>query len=137
MIDALKIVGALLCGAGLLFLIYVESDEQRSRDFTNWIDQHYSSGGVIDSGQSASGPCPSMGEGLRCILPAIKEGLPYLSIISSLVAAGLGIRAATILVRDSMDHFIADLQRQGRWAGWAAAMAALSVMFQAADRLAQ
>ncbi|MER8399838.1 hypothetical protein [Mesorhizobium sp. M1348] len=64
------------------------------------------------------------------------EALPYLAIVTSLVAACLGIRAA-ISVRDSMDHFIADLQRQGRWAGWAAAMAAISVVFQAVDRLAQ
>ncbi|RWQ54660.1 hypothetical protein [Mesorhizobium sp.] len=63
--------------------------------------------------------------------------LPYLAIVTSLAAACLGIRAATISVRDSMDHFISDLQRQGRWAGWAAAMAAVSVAFQAVDRLTQ
>lgn len=31
--------------------------------------------------------------------------LPYLAIISSLIAAGLGVRAATISVRNSMDDF--------------------------------
>lgn len=46
-------------------------------------------------------------------------------------------RAATVSVRDSQDHFIAELQRQGRWTGWAAAMAAISVVFQAFDRLMQ
>ncbi|MER9484730.1 hypothetical protein NKI50_01870 [Mesorhizobium sp. M0563] len=40
MIDALKIVGALLCGAGLLLLIYVQSDEQRSQDFKGLLE-HY------------------------------------------------------------------------------------------------
>ncbi|WP_292488114.1 hypothetical protein [Mesorhizobium sp.] len=43
MIDALKMAGGLLCGAALVFLIYVQIDEQRSREFKNWIDQHYSS----------------------------------------------------------------------------------------------
>lgn len=38
MIDALKWVGSLLCAAALLFLMYVHSDEQRSRDFENWIN---------------------------------------------------------------------------------------------------
>ncbi|WP_287363460.1 hypothetical protein [Mesorhizobium sp.] len=40
MIDALKIVAALLCGAGLVFLIHVQSDEQRSRDFKDLLN-HY------------------------------------------------------------------------------------------------
>jgi hypothetical protein len=63
--------------------------------------------------------------------------LPYLAILMSLIAAAFGVRAATIHVRDSMDHFIADLHTQGRWAGWAAFAAAVSVALQAVDRLSQ
>jgi hypothetical protein len=37
-----------------------------------------------------------------------------------------GIRAATVKVRDNLDGFIPDLQRQGRWAGVAATAAAIS-----------
>jgi hypothetical protein len=36
------------------------------------------------------------------------------------LAAVLGVRAATVDVRDNMDKFMEDLQRQGRWASWAA-----------------
>ncbi|RVD35285.1 hypothetical protein EN741_28200, partial [Mesorhizobium sp. M4B.F.Ca.ET.019.03.1.1] len=73
MIDTLKIIGALLCAAGLMVLIYVHSSEDRNRDFMRWIS---------GEGQSASS-CTSIGEGLRCVLPATKEALPYLSIVSS------------------------------------------------------
>jgi hypothetical protein len=64
----------------------------------------------------------------------LKEALPYLSIISSVVAAGLGIRAASVVVRDSLDDFISDISRQGRWASWAAVAAGVSVVLQAIDR---
>lgn len=67
----------------------------------------------------------------------MKEALPYLSILSSLAAAGLGIRAATVVVRDSLDDFIGDIARQGKWASWAAVAAGISVVLQAIDRLAQ
>jgi hypothetical protein len=53
------------------------------------------------------------------------------SIIISLLAAVFGIRAATVKVRDNQDEFISDLQRQGRWAGVAAAAAAISTVLQA------
>lgn len=42
--------------------------------------------------------------------------IPYLSIATSLVAAGLGIRAATIPIRDSTDDMMLDIGRQGKWA---------------------
>ncbi|RWP57401.1 MAG: hypothetical protein EOR07_31215 [Mesorhizobium sp.] len=137
--DALKMVGALLCGAGLLLLIYIQSDEQRSSDFNDWVDQNYSSDGIIENSvaQPANRICSSVGEGLRCIIPAVKEALPYLSILSSLIAAGLGIRAATCVIRDSLDDFMSDIARQGRWASWAAVAAGLSVVLQALDRLGQ
>ena len=49
----------------------------------------------------------------------------------SALAAILGVRAATIIVRDNVDEFINDLQRQGRWASGAAVAAALATAFQA------
>jgi hypothetical protein len=61
--------------------------------------------------------------------------LPILAIASSVVAAGLGIRAATVNVRDNIDEFMNDLKRQGRWASWAAVAAGISVVLQALDRL--
>ena len=61
--------------------------------------------------------------------------MDFAAIISSLLAAALGVRAALVHVRDSQDHFIADLHRQGRWASWAAVAAAVSAGLQAADRL--
>lgn len=61
--------------------------------------------------------------------------LPILAILSSVVAAMLGIRAATVKVRDSVDEFIGDLQQQGRWASGAAVAAGVSVLLQALDRL--
>jgi hypothetical protein len=59
--------------------------------------------------------------------------LSSVSIIVSLAAAFLGVRAATVKVRDNQDKFISDLQRQGRWAGCAAAAAAISTVIQAAQ----
>jgi hypothetical protein len=48
------------------------------------------------------------------------------------LAAILGVRAATITVRDNIDEFINDLQRQGRWASGAAVAAAFATALQAA-----
>jgi hypothetical protein len=42
------------------------------------------------------------------------------------VAAVLGVRAATVTVGDNMDGFIGDIQRQGRWASWAAVANAIA-----------
>jgi hypothetical protein len=56
----------------------------------------------------------TLGESMRhgCDMGGETMGaLPYLAILTSLIAAVLGIRAATIHVRDSMDNFIADLQK--------------------------
>jgi len=44
------------------------------------------------------------------------EVLPYLSILSSVIAAGLGIRAATYVIRDEIDNFMNDIASQGKWA---------------------
>jgi hypothetical protein len=59
------------------------------------------------------------------------------AIAASCVAAVLGLRAATVEVRDNLDEFINDLRRQGRWASWAALAAAVSVVLQSVDRLLQ
>jgi hypothetical protein len=61
----------------------------------------------------------------------------YLStaaIVASGAAALLGVRAATVEVRDNIDVFIADLQRQGRWASYAAVAAALATALQAVQQ---
>ena len=53
----------------------------------------------------------------------------YLStaaIVMSIVAAGFGVMAATVVIRDNQDEFIRDLQKQGQWAALAAVAAALS-----------
>jgi hypothetical protein len=63
--------------------------------------------------------------------------IPYLSIATSLAAAGLGVRAATIPIRDSMDDMMSDIGRQGKWASWAALAAGFSALLQAIDRLTQ
>ncbi|TPM33880.1 hypothetical protein FJ955_03860 [Mesorhizobium sp. B2-2-2] len=63
--------------------------------------------------------------------------IPYLSIATSILAAVLGIRAATITVRNSMDDFMGDIARQSRWASFAAVAAGLSVVLQSVDRLSQ
>ena len=42
------------------------------------------------------------------------------------LTAALGFKAVTIEIRDSMDDFIADMLRQGRWARWAAIGALLT-----------
>ncbi|RUV88804.1 MULTISPECIES: hypothetical protein [unclassified Mesorhizobium] len=63
--------------------------------------------------------------------------LPYLSIVTSFVAAALGIRAATIPIRDSLDDMMPDIGRQGKWASWAAVAAGASVVLQSLDRLWQ
>jgi hypothetical protein len=63
--------------------------------------------------------------------------LPYLSIAVSVLAAGLGIRAATITIRDSIDDFMNDIARQSRWASFAAVAAGAAVVLQSMDRLMQ
>lgn len=63
--------------------------------------------------------------------------LPIAAIAASFAAAALGLRAATVQVRDNLDKFMSDLQRQGRWASWAAFAAAVSVVLQSVDRLLQ
>ena len=63
----------------------------------------------------------------------METALPYAAIVSSLFAAGLGIRAATYPVRDQIDHMMPDIARQGRWASWAAVAAGISVVSKVFD----
>lgn len=55
--------------------------------------------------------------------------------VSSGVAALLGVRALTIVVRDNIDEFIGDLQKHGRWASYAAVAAAIATALQALSTL--
>jgi hypothetical protein len=57
------------------------------------------------------------------------------SLSLSAIAAVLGVRAATIRVRNSQDDFIDDLQKQGRWAALAALCAAAATAVQVAYQL--
>lgn len=66
---------------------------------------------------------------------SISSYLPYASLAVSVAAAILGVRAATVDIRDNIDEFMNDLKRQGKWASWAASMAALSVALQGVDQL--
>jgi hypothetical protein len=52
--------------------------------------------------------------------------LTIVALIATTVAAMLGIRAATTDIRDSLETFMIDLQRQGRLAGWAAVANAIA-----------
>lgn len=59
------------------------------------------------------------------------------AVAATFSAAGLiiGVRAATIPVRDSMDDFIGDLRRQGRWALITASLAAAGGLLEQATKL--
>jgi len=64
----------------------------------------------------------------------MKNYLPVAAIVVSAIAAILGVRAATVEVRDNMDMFISDLKRQGRWASFAAIAAAVATAIQAVQQ---
>jgi hypothetical protein len=57
------------------------------------------------------------------------------AIFASGAAAILGLRAATMEVRDNIDVFISDLQKQGRWASYAAVAAAIATALQSIQQL--
>ena len=57
------------------------------------------------------------------------------ALIASCLAALLGLRAATVKVRNNQDHFIEDLQRQGRWTTLTACAAALATFLQIVGRM--
>ena len=57
------------------------------------------------------------------------------ALVASALAALFGLRAATIKVRNSLDDFISDLQRQGRWTTYTAVCAAVATLLQVLGRL--
>ncbi|SDP47221.1 hypothetical protein SAMN05428967_2271 [Phyllobacterium sp. YR620] len=63
--------------------------------------------------------------------------VPYAAISVSLLAAALGLRAATFPIRETINHLTSDIGRQGKWASWAALAAALSAVLQSIDRFLQ
>jgi hypothetical protein len=66
----------------------------------------------------------------------MKDALGFAALVFGVVAADLGVLAATVPVRDSMDAFtfMGDLHRLSRWASWAATMAACSTILQAIEK---
>jgi hypothetical protein len=56
----------------------------------------------------------------------LQEFLSGVAAVLTAFAAIVALRAATVTVRDNIDAFIGDLQKQGRWAAWAAVLNALT-----------
>lgn len=53
--------------------------------------------------------------------------LAYLALAFTVVAVLISVKGQSIKIRDSIDHFIADLHRQGRWVMWATIVQAAAV----------
>jgi hypothetical protein len=65
----------------------------------------------------------------------LKEIAGWGSIGFAGLAAACGIYSGLFIeVRDSVDHFIGDLQRQSQWTSWAAAAAGIAVGLQALEK---
>lgn len=62
----------------------------------------------------------------------MKDWLMMASIGAGIVAAVLAIVAANVPIRNEIDSFMSDIDRQGWWASWAAFAAAVGVLLQAA-----
>ena len=60
--------------------------------------------------------------------------ISYGAIAFELIGAAFGLRAATVHVRDSLDQFIGDIQRQSRWATYTAIAATISATLQALEK---
>jgi hypothetical protein len=65
----------------------------------------------------------------------VKDALGYAALLVGLVAAGFGIRAATVHVRNELENFIPDIHRQSWWTTLTAVTAALSVILQALEKI--
>jgi uncharacterized membrane protein len=61
----------------------------------------------------------------------ISATVQVLSLFAALLAAGLGVAAAGVNVRDNIDAFMSDLHKQSTLASWAATAAAVSAALQA------
>ena len=65
----------------------------------------------------------------------VKEIASWVAITAAGLSTGLGLYAAIFVeVRDNVDAFIGDLQRQSQWTAVAAAVAGISVFAQAIDK---
>lgn len=65
----------------------------------------------------------------------MKEAASLVALVAAVVSAFIGLYAALgIEVRDNMDAFISDLQKQSKWASWAAASAGISAVAQVVER---
>jgi hypothetical protein len=63
------------------------------------------------------------------------NALSWISIVGGILAAGIGGYAAFgIDIRDNLDSFIQDLQRQSQFASWAALAAGISAVAQALEK---
>jgi hypothetical protein len=61
--------------------------------------------------------------------------LSYAAAVLLCVGILVGVRAATLTVRNSQDDFIDDLHRQGRWAASAATLAGVGGLLEQALKL--
>lgn len=66
---------------------------------------------------------------------AMSSYLSTIALVIGVAGALLGIRAATVTIRDNQDAFISDLKRQSRWATYAAIAAAVAASLQALQPL--
>lgn len=65
----------------------------------------------------------------------MKDLAGWASILFAAIAAACGVYSGLFIkVRDSIDHFIGDLQRQSQWTSWAAAAAGIAVALQALEK---
>jgi hypothetical protein len=53
------------------------------------------------------------------------------SLLVPIFGAVIGIRAASIVVRDNLDEFISDIRRQSLWATWAAIASSIAAILSA------
>ena len=60
------------------------------------------------------------------IVAAMNITFTWAIVALGVLTAALGFKAVTIEIRESMDDFIADMQRQGQWVRWAAIAALLT-----------
>lgn len=62
----------------------------------------------------------------------IQTALTWSAIILGIATAGLGLKAASIEIRNNLDEFVNDMRRQGRWVRWTAIAALLTAAASAA-----
>jgi len=65
----------------------------------------------------------------------MQAALTYGSMFVGILGAAVGLRAATVVVRDNIDVFIGDIRTQSRWATYTAGLAILLSLLQAAEKI--